>query len=225
MASTYDLVNYDSDEERERQPIVPFAKLASAAFFMAGLLEQAGITYGLMGGLAVAFLGSNRATRDVDMAFQASGKMRDIWRIVEAEPRLIIPNTKLVSNIVKVFVRTGPNYDGCVNVLHVEVDLIESGYQNSPRELSANRRQISINTTVGMQMIYIMAPVFLMRGKMAAFAARQRLADMEDIQHLVRTYGTEIRAAVDHLDPDTVTTFLEILSPVNLARWKTFFGR
>ncbi|GKZ72992.1 hypothetical protein AnigIFM50267_009665 [Aspergillus niger] len=195
MASTYDLVNYDSDEERERQPIVPFANLASAAFFMAGLLEQAGITYGLMGGLAVAFLGSNRATRDVDMAFQASGKMRDIWRIVEAEPRLIIPNTKLVSNIVKVFVRTGPNYDGCINVLHVEVDLIES------------------------------APVFLMRGKMAAFAARQRLADMEDIQHLVRTYGTEIRAAVDHLDPDTVTTFLEILSPVNLARWKTFFGR
>lgn len=76
-----------------------------------------------------------------------------------------------------------------------------------------------------MQMIYIIAPVFLMRGKMAAFAARQRLADMEDIQHLVRTYGTEIRAAVDHLDPDTVTTFLEILSPVNLARWKTFFGR
>ncbi|GLA09682.1 hypothetical protein AnigIFM60653_012014 [Aspergillus niger] len=195
MASTYDLVNYDSDEERERQPIVPFANLASAAFFMAGLLEQAGITYGLMGGLAVAFLGSNRATRDVDMAFQASGKMRDIWRIVEAEPRLIIPNTKLVSNIVKVFVRTGPNYDGCINVLHVEVDLIES------------------------------APVFLMRGKMAAFAARQRLADMEDIQHLVRTYGTEIRAAVDYLDPDTVTTFLEILSPVNLARWKTFFGR
>ncbi|GLA44218.1 hypothetical protein AnigIFM63309_002803 [Aspergillus niger] len=195
MASTYDLVNYDSDEERERQPIVPFANLASAAFFVAGLLEQAGITYGLMGGLAVAFLGSNRATRDVDMAFQASGKMRDIWRIVEAEPRLIIPNTKLVSNIVKVFVRTGPNYDGCINVLHVEVDLIES------------------------------APVFLMRGKMAAFAARQRLADMEDIQHLVRTYGTGIRAAVDHLDPDTVTTFLEILSPVNLARWKTFFGR
>lgn len=89
MASTYDLVNYDSDEERERQPIVPFANLASAAFFMAGLLEQAGITYGLMGGLAVAFLGSNRATRDVDMAFQASGKMRDIWRIVEAEPRYI----------------------------------------------------------------------------------------------------------------------------------------
>ncbi|GLA27287.1 hypothetical protein AnigIFM63326_004482 [Aspergillus niger] len=127
MASTYDLVNYDSDEERERHPIVPFPNLASAAFFMAGLLEQAGITYGLMGGLAVAFLGSNRATRDVDMAFQAPGKMRDIWRIVEAEPRLIIPNTKLVSNILKVFVRTGPNFDGCVNALHVEVDLIESG--------------------------------------------------------------------------------------------------
>ncbi|GKZ35377.1 hypothetical protein AbraIFM66950_006005 [Aspergillus brasiliensis] len=225
MASTYDLVNYDSDEEREKNPIVPFANLASAAFFMAGLLHAAGIPYGLMGGLAVAFLGSNRATRDVDMAFQAPGKMRDIWRVVEAQPRLIVPNTRLVSNILKVFVRTGPDYDDCVNALPVEVDLIESGFQNSPRELLANRKQISINTRTGVLLIYIIAPIFLMRGKMAAFAGRRRLADMEDIQHLVRIYGSEIRAAVDRLDPEDVTSFLEIVPPATLARWQTFFGR
>ncbi|OJI84630.1 hypothetical protein ASPTUDRAFT_121725 [Aspergillus tubingensis CBS 134.48] len=127
MASTYDLVNYDSDEEREKYPQIPGSNLASAAFFMAGLLDRAGIPYGLMGGLAVSYLGGQRETRDVDMAFQAPGKMRDLWRIVEAEPRLIIPNTRLISNILKVFVRTGPGYDNCVMALPVEVDLIESG--------------------------------------------------------------------------------------------------
>ncbi|RAK94919.1 uncharacterized protein BO80DRAFT_370061 [Aspergillus ibericus CBS 121593] len=127
MASTYDLVNYDSDEEREKYPDIPPSNLASAAFFMAGLLDRAGIPYGLMGGLAVAYMGSTRATRDVDMAFQAPGKMREMWRLVEAEPRLIIPNTRLLSNIMKVFVRTGPGYDNCQQAIPIEVDLIESG--------------------------------------------------------------------------------------------------
>lgn len=89
MASQYDLLEYDSDEERDRFPEVPLANLASAAVFIAGLLEQAGIPYGLMGGLAVGLMGSNRTTRDVDIAFQAPGKMNDLWKIVEPEPRYV----------------------------------------------------------------------------------------------------------------------------------------
>jgi hypothetical protein len=87
MASHYNLLEYDSDEEARRYPEIPLSNLASAAFFIAEVLDKNGIVYGLMGGLAVTFLGGERETRDVDIAFQAPGKMRDLWCAVEAEPR------------------------------------------------------------------------------------------------------------------------------------------
>ncbi|PGH03199.1 hypothetical protein GX51_04234 [Blastomyces parvus] len=58
-------------------------------------------------------MGGMRNTRDIDIAFQAPGRMRDLWRVVEPEPRLVIPNTKLLSNMMKIFVLTGPGYDNC----------------------------------------------------------------------------------------------------------------
>lgn len=91
MASRYDLLEYDSDEEQEGFPEVPLANLTSAALFVADLLERAGIVYGVMGGFAVRLLGGNRATRDVDIAFQAPGNMKDLWRTVEHESRHVDP--------------------------------------------------------------------------------------------------------------------------------------
>lgn len=87
MASRYNLLEYDSDEEQEKFPEVPLENLTSAALFIADLLERAGIAYGVMGGFAVRLLGGNRTTRDVDIAFQAPGKMKDLWRAVEHESR------------------------------------------------------------------------------------------------------------------------------------------
>lgn len=87
MASSYNLLEYDSDEEQKKFPEVPLANLTSAALFVADILERAGIVYGVMGGFAVRLLGSNRTTRDVDIAFQAPGKMKDLWRTVEHESR------------------------------------------------------------------------------------------------------------------------------------------
>ncbi|OOF93542.1 hypothetical protein ASPCADRAFT_7761 [Aspergillus carbonarius ITEM 5010] len=89
MATHYNLVDYDSDAEKEKHPHVPLTNLISAALFIAHLLDQASIPYGLMGGLAVSLMGSNRTTRDVDMAFQAPGKMRDLWSLVEGESRSV----------------------------------------------------------------------------------------------------------------------------------------
>ncbi|KAK2812789.1 hypothetical protein FQN50_001118 [Emmonsiellopsis sp. PD_5] len=132
MASRYNLLDYDSDEEREKNPEIPVSNLASAAFFIADLLDRHGIIYGLMGGFAVKLMGSTRNTRDVDIAFQAPGGMRDLWRVVEPEPRLVLPNTKLLSNIMKIFVLTGPGYDNCPTAPRVEVDLIENGMNPPP---------------------------------------------------------------------------------------------
>lgn len=60
-----------------------------------------------MGGFAVRLLGGTRMTRDVDIAFQTPGKL------VEGERRLVVPDTRLICNIMKVFVWTGPGWDGC----------------------------------------------------------------------------------------------------------------
>lgn len=86
MASRYDLLEYDSDEDRHD---VPSHHLLSAAFFLAGLFERANIPYGVMGGFALKLMGSERDTDDVNIAFQAPGKMRDLWGIVEVETRYL----------------------------------------------------------------------------------------------------------------------------------------
>lgn len=86
-----------------------------------------------MGSFAVRILGGTRTTRVVDIAFQAPGKLRDLWRVVEGERRLVVPNTRLICDIMKVFVWTGPGWDGCGVGVRVEVDLIESG-ESFPHE-------------------------------------------------------------------------------------------
>jgi hypothetical protein len=41
--------------------------------------------------------------------------------------RLIIPNTRTIDGIMRIFVRTGPGYDQCQMSLNIEVDLILCG--------------------------------------------------------------------------------------------------
>ncbi|KAL2813749.1 hypothetical protein BDW59DRAFT_176661 [Aspergillus cavernicola] len=192
---------------------------------MSQMLERAGIHYALMGGLAVIYLGGQRNTRDVDIAFQAAGKMRELRAVVEAEPRLIIPNTRLLSNLMKIFVRTGPGYDNCEGSIPVEVDLIESGYQGSPRELVGNRMALTVQTRSGPRQLNGISLLYLLRGKMAAYSARQNNTDLSDIQHLIQTYTQEIRQLIGRLDPEATEAFLEAVSPQNLAYWRSFFGR
>ncbi|PGH28957.1 hypothetical protein GX50_08303 [[Emmonsia] crescens] len=229
MASQYSLLDYDSDEDREQNPEIPVSHLASAAFFIADLLDRHGITYALMGGFAVKLMGGTRNTRDVDIAFQAPGKMRDLCRVVEVEPRLVIPNTKLLGNMMKIFVLTGPRYDNCPTALRVEVGLIETvwtiGFQSSPRELNVNRKQLTVQTSSGPRSIYTLNILYLLRGKMAAFMSRSSENDLYDIRHLLRTYPDEIRASVHRLDPEAVIYFLGTVSEHNRAYWANFFGQ
>ena len=45
---------------------------------------------------------------------------------------LVIPSTKLASDIMKVFVKTGPGQDNCSHSHSIEVKLIESGMRPEP---------------------------------------------------------------------------------------------
>ncbi|KAM5444453.1 hypothetical protein MaudCBS49596_008012 [Microsporum audouinii] len=225
MASRYNLLEYDSDEERENFPDIPESNLVSATLFIAGILERANIPYALMGGFAVKLMGGTRDTRDVDIVFEAPRKMRDLWNIVECEPRLVIPNTKLLSNIMKVFVLTGPGYDSCPDAIKVEVDLIENGFPSSPRDLRVNRDQLTIPTPSGQRPIYVISLLYLLRGKMTAFMSRSTPQDMSDIIHLINTRGDEIKTFIHRLDPETITSFLTGVDSESRAEFTSFFGR
>ncbi|KKZ60630.1 hypothetical protein EMCG_04703 [[Emmonsia] crescens] len=151
--------------------------------------------------------------------------MRDLWRVVKAEPRLVIPNTKLLSNMMKIFVLTGPGYDDCLTPPRVEVDLIENGFQSSPQELDVNRKQLTVQTSSGPRSIYTLNILYLLRSKMAAFMSRSSENDLYDIRHLLRTYPDEIRACVHRLDPEAVVYFLGTVSEHNRAHWANSFGQ
>ncbi|KAJ9300689.1 hypothetical protein DTO271G3_1853 [Paecilomyces variotii] len=224
MASRYSLVDYDSDEEVQKYPRIPISNLTSAAFFVAGILEQAGIQYGIMGGMAVKLMGGMRDTRDVDIAFDAPGKMRDLWRVLEVQTRLIIPKERLISNIMRIFVRTGPGYDNCSRGIPVEVDLIECGYQNSPRDLGNHRTELQLTVDSAPRSIYVIDILYLLRGKMAAFMSRGSDNDRDDITYLLRAYPEAVQGIKDKLDPIAVDCFLESVSSENREYWTRFFG-
>lgn len=87
--TTYDLANYDSEEERENNPNAPpLENLASAARYVAAQIKSVGGTYALMGGFSLLMMGSQRPTRDVDMVTTLN--MRDIWDLIDGDERSII---------------------------------------------------------------------------------------------------------------------------------------
>ncbi|KAL3474166.1 hypothetical protein BJX99DRAFT_260593 [Aspergillus californicus] len=190
---------------------------------MAGVLDAAGITYGLMGGLAVRYLGGDRATRHVDIAFQAPGSMKQLREAVEVEPRFIVPSTKKVSGIMRIFVHIGPGYDDCDESILVEVDLVQS-LRGSPRELAGNLMSLTVHTRSGPRQINGVSLIYLLRGKMAAFSGREKGQDLDDVRSLITGYSQETRVGIGRLNPMDVEVFLEKVPPQSQARWRTFFG-
>ncbi|EEH41098.2 hypothetical protein PAAG_03384 [Paracoccidioides lutzii Pb01] len=92
MASLYNIVEDDSDEESGENPDFPFANSASAALFMAGLSDRVGIPYGV--------------------AQVQHESLPTLHLHTGNTSSLIIPNSKLLSSTMKISVRTGPGYGG-----------------------------------------------------------------------------------------------------------------
>ena len=86
MASTFNLVDYDSDDEHAKRHVeLPKENLDSAADFIIGLLERNGVNYAVMGGYALSVAGSERTTDNIDIAVDTS--MKELWRMVMPETR------------------------------------------------------------------------------------------------------------------------------------------
>ncbi len=86
MASKYKLIEYDFEEEREKDPQgPPMANIFAAADYISSLLTANGINYGVMGGFAMICRGSHRTTREVNVATNAT--MGALWAVLEPQPR------------------------------------------------------------------------------------------------------------------------------------------
>lgn len=86
MASTYDLVEYDSDEERQKNPQgPPRENLLAAATYITLLLGANEIDYAAMGGFAMICRGSTRNTSDVDVIVDTS--FGRLWDVIRQQPR------------------------------------------------------------------------------------------------------------------------------------------
>ena len=82
MASHYNLVDYDSDEER--RPVLR-ANLFAAAIYMQDLLQANNAIWAFMGGFGLICRSSRRDTQDVDLVTNLH--MKDIRAINEPQPR------------------------------------------------------------------------------------------------------------------------------------------
>ncbi|KAI9844971.1 MAG: hypothetical protein M1837_005115 [Sclerophora amabilis] len=209
MASTYNLVDYDSEEERLKNPEgPPAANLFAAAEYISGLFNANSVDYAVMGGFAMICRGSFRTTSDVDVVAEAT--MSALWRIIEPQPRLIIPNTKLVSGVIRVFVKTGfaSGDADCPQNWNVEVDLIRPGVHGTPLSVRNNMNNLLVDvfgTTLTFSGLNIL---YMMRTKLKCCSSRGFGRDMGDLEYLLKHEGHNVTAIADQLDEGDKEFFL-----------------
>ncbi|TEY39053.1 hypothetical protein BOTCAL_0470g00100 [Botryotinia calthae] len=201
MASRYNIVDYDSDDELELSPHID--NLVSAAEFVVRLLERGNIHYALMGAFALKCCGSARDTHNVDIVVGTS--MKKIWQIIEPESRLVIPESRLVADVMKMFVKTGPNYDGFLETRLVEVELIapdfilkcvltnQPGSNGTPRDIQNHPQTLVVPSPSGYQIAFKALDVlYLLRSKLDIMAARGAPKDYLDAQSIVGNWRQEL---------------------------------
>ncbi|KAM3088491.1 hypothetical protein ACMFMG_000130 [Clarireedia jacksonii] len=192
MASRYNVIDYESDDEQDGSISGPSNdNLVSAASFVTQLLTKQGINYALMGAFALKCFGSNRDTNNVDIAVDTS--MKRLWQIIEPEDRLVIPQSRLVADVMKIFVKTGPGYDHCRDAKLIEVEMISPGSNGSPRHIGSHQQMLVVSGPLGEQVSFKALDVlYLLRSKLEVIAARGAPKDFLDIQFIVDHWSQEI---------------------------------
>ncbi|PQE20285.1 hypothetical protein CJF30_00001585 [Rutstroemia sp. NJR-2017a BBW] len=192
MASRYNIIDYESDDEQDDDSRGPSNEnLVSAASFVTQLLNKEGINYALMGAFALQCFGSNRNTNNVDIAVDTS--MKRLWQIIEPEDRLVIPQSRLVADVMKIFVRTGPGYDHCKDTKLIEVEMISPGSNGSPRDIGSHQQMLVASGPLGEEVSFKALDVlYLLRSKMDVIAARGAPKDFLDVQFIIDHWSQEL---------------------------------
>ena len=88
MASTYLIIDYDAEDEREADPTGPSrANIFAAAAYINLLFSANGSSFAVIGGFAIICLGSERNTQDIDVLMEA--KMARSWSVITPQLRYV----------------------------------------------------------------------------------------------------------------------------------------
>ncbi|KAF5871613.1 uncharacterized protein Bfra_008636 [Botrytis fragariae] len=208
MASRYNIVDYDSDDELELSPHIN--NLISAAEFVIRLLERGNIDYALMGAFVLKCCGSARDTNNIDIVVDTS--MKKIWQIIEPESRLVIPQSRLVADVMKIFVKTGPNYDGCSETRLIEVELIAPGSNGTPRDIRNHQQTLVVPSPSGHQTAFKALDVlYLLRSKLDVMAARGAPKDYLDAQFIVGNWRQELERIQEYSEVVNTQNDVELI--------------
>ncbi|OAL44276.1 hypothetical protein IQ07DRAFT_636334 [Pyrenochaeta sp. DS3sAY3a] len=225
MASKYSVFDHDPEEERKKDPQgPPLGNLFAAARYLNLLFSANGVRWAAMGGFAMICRGSRRTTRDVDIVTDTIPKT--LWTIIEAQPRLIIPNTRLLDGVIKIFVLTGPSYQDreCIIDRPVEADLVIPGAKGTPVLLAPHI--VTLHVTVGGQTqgFYCLNTLYMMRTKLRHCATRTMDRDVIDLKFMLDTFRDEVVAIRNQLDDGDIEAFLDRDYIKELGdAWRTYY--
>ncbi|RMD41138.1 hypothetical protein DV735_g4013, partial [Chaetothyriales sp. CBS 134920] len=185
-AKIYSFIDFDPDEHEENHGSPPMNNVYAAAIHISKLIRNAGFAYALLGGTAICARGAARETKDVDVGTNA--KMRDLWRILD-DSRIILPDTKLLSDMIRLFVYTGPDYgDNFINEnAEIQVDIMLAGGNSVPRRIEDCIQKLTVRVGSLSVELASLDSFTLLRSKLSTFSARQARRDFIDCCFLLDT--------------------------------------
>ena len=139
---------------------------------------------------------------------------------------MIIPASRLIDGVIKVFVKTGPGYDACPGSYNVEIDLIikgklgvylgglsnvGAGAKGSPRNVESEREPLRFYDSDRKQYLVFQGLNirYMMKTKLRAHSDRGLPRDITDIFFLLDKYPEKVKLIAEDLDEDEVNCFIE----------------
>nr|POF17011.1 hypothetical protein CFP56_57827 [Quercus suber] len=212
---TYSLLSLDEDVDEDRNAstrYAPLTNMLSAAHFVAALLvaqqdfsrndhsinqpAAPSLCYAILGGFSMQLRGGRRSTRDID--FVTNIKMRGVWAAITGEDRCIIPDSRLIEGVLKIFVKTGGIWDACAEEHVIEVDIKQAGFRSSPRKLDEHTEVVGPIDFLGKSLYFNLLDIAsMMRIKIECCLSRAEPRDFEDVRYMITSYALQVRQALE----------------------------
>nr|POE94574.1 hypothetical protein CFP56_16813 [Quercus suber] len=190
---TYLLLSLDEgvDEDRNASTrYAPFTNMLSAAQLVVSLLEAqqdssriAHIThrpaaeiYAILGGFSMQLRGGRQSTRDIDIV--TSVRMKGVWTAITGEDRIVMPDSRLVEGVVKIFVKTG--------------------FRSSPRKLDDHLEVVGPFDFFGQRLYFnILDIASMMRIQVECCLSRAESRDFEDVRYMINSHASQVSRALE----------------------------
>ncbi|KAK8047378.1 hypothetical protein PG996_015442 [Apiospora saccharicola] len=163
-------------------------ELCYALEFMAELIQAKGISYAVMGGLALNLRGSRRETHDVDIVVACN--MLTLRQACIGVERIKVPIGP-TSGVMRVFLEVGQKW--------IQVDLILAGSLGAPYNLSTTTESVTLPKSAGAKLCTAINIRCQFQSKLGSLLARNSTADYLDLEFMCNQFSPQIAIFRDQL--------------------------